>query len=133
MPSKQTPGQRDVITLKEYIDTRLCAMDNAVRLAAEKLEVRLEGMNEFRGTINDQSSKFITRQESSLAREAIIQAHKADIMHIETEIEQLKLWRAELGGKASQHSVNVATWFALVAALISVLGLVVSLIELVMR
>lgn len=66
--------QAQGIGLKEYVDnefkmcreiraTRLAAMDKALEMAHDTMETRLTGMNEFRETLRDQASKFITRNE----------------------------------------------------------------------
>jgi hypothetical protein len=51
------------ISLKDYFDTKLCGMERATNLARDSMEKRLESMNEFRQSLKDQSSTFLTRQE----------------------------------------------------------------------
>jgi len=49
--------------LEDLMDARLKAMDEAVKLAKTSMERRLDGMNEFRATLKDQASGFVTRTE----------------------------------------------------------------------
>ena len=96
---------------KEYYEIRFLSMEKAVATAQSALDKRLDGMNEFRSTLKDQSASFITRAE-----------HAA----LEREIQDLRESRAELTGKASQTSV-------LVAYILSALGLLVSVVEIFIR
>lgn len=69
------------VSLKQYIDARLEDRAEAVRVSLEaqlkavdkaeqQLRERLAGMNEFRDTLRDQASKFITRDESLMLHRA---------------------------------------------------------------
>lgn len=62
------------VCLETYINERFKACqetreklfkgsDRALDLARDSMEKRLEGMNEFRDTLRDQASRFITRNE----------------------------------------------------------------------
>jgi len=66
------------VPLREYLDvrfnaieSRLAGMDTAVKLANNNMEKRLEGMNEFRSSMQDQASKYITRAEAVATTVAI--------------------------------------------------------------
>jgi hypothetical protein len=61
--SKKNNGftYKDGITLKEYFDEKFRAADKALMLYNETMDKRLEGMNEFREALKDQTAKFITR------------------------------------------------------------------------
>lgn len=51
------------ISLKDHFDSLLAARDKAEAEARAGMEKRLDGMNEFRDALKDQSSKFVTRAE----------------------------------------------------------------------
>jgi hypothetical protein len=126
---KSCPG---VIDLRDYVDVKIDAMgatfqtrveavdtatrlaidsvDKATSLAALQLEKRLEGMNEFRNALKDQNATMLSRTEYS-----------SEHRNLSDRISALELSRAELQGKASQMSVNVAT-------ILSGLGLLISLV-----
>ena len=64
----------DTVSLKEFFDTRLALMDKATEvrvasvdksttLALQALDKRLEGMNEFRAQLKEQTANFVTRAE----------------------------------------------------------------------
>jgi hypothetical protein len=54
------------VTLREYLEARLEATEDALHLARAELERRLAGMNEFREQLKDQAAKFVTREELDL-------------------------------------------------------------------
>jgi hypothetical protein len=77
------------VTLKEYIESQIQWLDRHVKSQIEQIDVstvkalaqldkRLEGMNEFRTSLQDaeaarqrEATKFITRPESEMRHEAI--------------------------------------------------------------
>ncbi len=133
---------KDSVSLKEYIEKRLEAIENdiieikawqhrimdketfkvefnslerATQIAAANLEKRLEGMNEFRQQIKDQTGTFVTRVE-----------HGAVIDRFDGDIKSLRESRAMLEGKASQTT-------ALGAVLLSGLGLLLAIVGILLR
>ena len=101
------------ITLKEYFEVRVTALEKATTLAAEQMDKRLEGMNEFRGQLKDQGATFLTRNEYAIAHEKLCD-----------DIKLLREFRAQLEGKASQQAV-------ILAMIISVIGIILSIVSLV--
>jgi hypothetical protein len=53
----------DDIPLKEYFDMRFDMLAKQIDATANGLEKRLEGMNEFREQLNQQTRSFISRME----------------------------------------------------------------------
>ena len=51
------------IFLEKIIDIRFSSIEKATDLARAGIEKRLDSMNEFRETLKDQVSRFITRTE----------------------------------------------------------------------
>lgn len=100
---------RDIVTLKEYLDSRLHAIEKATAIALAATDKRFESVNEFRNTLRDQQAMFATL---------------AEVKNLREDIQSLKESRAELAGKASQQSV-------IVAYILSLLGLVLSALSLV--
>ena len=101
------------VSLKEYTEARLRAVEKATDLAANTLEKRLEGMNEFRQALKSQSSTFVTRTEVDV-----------QIAKIHDDIRTLRESKARLEGKASQLYVTVTL-------VIAILGLMASIISIV--
>lgn len=52
----------DGVSLKEYFELRISDIDKSTKLAAETLEKRLEGMNEFRAQLEKQTGTFLTKE-----------------------------------------------------------------------
>jgi len=96
------------------LDIRLAAVDERTILSASTLEKRMEGMNEFRGQLKDQSGTFITRVEWTSYKE-----------RLDADIRDLREDRALAAGKASQQSVNVASLIAVGSLLLGVIGIVI--------
>jgi len=66
------------ISLREYIDMRFDNIEKNTKVALESMNERLNVMNEFRGTINDQSKAFALRSET----ERRLEKHDADIREL---------------------------------------------------
>ena len=120
------------VTLKEYFESRLTALEDmvkrrfesqerAVSTALAANEKRLDGMNEFRNTLNDQSKTFVTKAEF-IGLEALI---NAKLGAIEKAVQAIQISDATLAGKASQNAV-------LGAYGVAVIGIVLGIIKLFM-
>ena len=105
----------DSITLREYFDIRLTALERGIEQARQSMEKRLDGMNEFRNALKDQSSKSPSRIEVETKIDAL-----------EKEIKTLNSFMDTVSGKASQSSVTTAQ-------IIGYVSLGVALISLTLR
>ena len=113
MPSDQMQTERqEYISFKEYVDIRLAALDKATEVAYQSMQSRLAGMNEFRETLREQASKFVTRTELEI-----------QLDRIESDIRALRESRATLEGKASAQSVYVAYAISLIGIIMGLIGL----------
>jgi hypothetical protein len=106
------------VSFKDYIDTRIDAIDKATSAAYESMQQRLAGMNEFRESLKDQNNKYMSRDEVY-----------AKLQLIENDIRILRESRAELAGKASQKSVTIAFIFSGLGILIALMTLVIELLR----
>lgn len=116
----------------------LDAQNKATEVAYQTMDKRLQSMNEFRETLRDQASKFTTREEQGLIVSRIEQDIKnlqvtrsemvtqttylATLKDIQKQVEDLKLSRANLEGKATQESVNAVSGkaqFGIILAVVS--------------
>ena len=118
-----------IISLKEYFDSKLKDLEDkiclvmkgqetALNIARESMEKRLDGMNEFRGTLKDQASTFLPSKEYD-AKHALIQ----------TQVDDLRLSKATLEGKARMSSVYIAWGIGMISLLIAAIGLIHSFIK----
>jgi hypothetical protein len=105
---RETFNSDDGITMKEYFNQRIDdledklvlrfdSIDKALNLATGQMDKRLEGMNEFRDQLKDQAQHFLTREVYETACKVT-----------QTQIDDLRLSKATIEGKASQASVYIA-------------------------
>lgn len=99
--------------LRGIFEARIDSIEKATKLAADTMDKRLDGMNEFRDTLRDQASKFSTRAEIDLFKAGV-----------EDDIRILRESKANLEGKASQNSVNLALAFSICGLLIGIFGII---------
>ena len=109
----------DLISLREYFDLKLKAQEDkvdliidgqklALNLASSSMEKRLESMNEFRAQLTMQATTFLTKE-----------AYDTKHQMLQNQVDELRLSRATIEGKADQNYVNKVM-------LISVLGLLIT-------
>lgn len=103
--------------LKIMIKLKTESIERATDLAKKEVDLRLEGMNEFRDTLKDQASRFITRDEYN----ALLEKYGG-------EIKSLRDSRSSAEGKDTQKSTIVGWNLQLGTLIFSMLALVVALI-----
>jgi len=128
---KNSFNMADAVSLKEYFESRLNGVEKAIELANDSLCKRLEGMNEFREALKDQTGKMATREEikhqiavadnriDSIRRELVDKAK-----NLEDKVDSLSYFKASLEGKASQTQANVVMFLSIVGLIISIISLV---------
>lgn len=99
----------------DSVTVRLDSLDKATRLAAEQMEKRLEGMNEFREQLRYQATTFLSRTEFITLHDRVMD-----------DVRSLRESRSELSGKASTSSMFVVLG-------VSVLALTVAIVDAVLR
>jgi hypothetical protein len=104
----------NMISIKEYFDAKLDALEKSICLSRDTLNARLENMNEFRESLKDQTASFFTRKEHDFYAEKI-----------ESQLKSLELSRAILEGKASQKTMNVTLMLSIISIIIGVIALIV--------
>jgi chromosome segregation ATPase len=118
--SVKDSGKQDLESVKE-----------STKLAKESMEKRLDGMNEFRQTLKDQTSIFVTLSD----HQALEQKLDIEVTNIRREftdkltkiddcIDSLNTSRAKMEGKASQNAVILST-------LVSVAGLALAIVAII--
>jgi hypothetical protein len=110
-PDNPIMHSSDGVSIRDYVDLRFVEAQRGIDKAEATMSARLATMNEFRDQLKDQAGKFITRDElTSLMNQ------------IDGDIKALQKITDRAEGKASQNSV-------LFAALVSVVGLILGLIN----
>lgn len=140
-------GEREDVKLRDHltelvegldkrIDQRLIAMERVNEIRFEALEKMLNyitdandkahtSMNEFRGVIGDQAKSFITRTDYETLRNSF----DKDMDLTRKDIEDLKLSRAELAGKANQSQLTTTFIISLLGVLIGIIGIILKFIK----
>jgi hypothetical protein len=135
--------QKDGVSLRDYVDSRLAAIEKATTVAYDSMNKRLETMNEFRQSMQDMRGETVTRSEFSQMRERLTlyascaevdslrdrveqmrQVRESQIKALEDEIQSLSEFRAELRGKASQQSVLIALGVSAVGVFLSIISII---------
>lgn len=57
--------------LEKRLEERAEAQDRAISKAEKQMEKRLDALNELRGVVSDQASKFLTKETYAAAHEAL--------------------------------------------------------------
>lgn len=106
------------VSWRDYVDLRFLENQRAIDKAERTMNSRLESMNEFRDTLKDQASKFITREETLLIIKPILDSVKT-----------LENSKATLDGKASQSAVNFSSAISVIGMLIAIMSLIINLVR----
>ena len=110
------------ITLKEYVDVQFKHVEIARQQAYASMDKRLDSMNEFRDTLRDQATKFVTQSEID-----------AKLLALDADIRYLREAKSLLEGKASQKDLDTVRWFSIVAVIGTLIGITMSIIDLVIH
>ena len=113
----------DMVSLRDYFDmrienldrtfdSRIQALDRATTIASVAMEKRLEGMNEFRAQLKDQTAQFVTRNEYQLSNEKT-----------SADLKALQGFQITQEAKASQNSVLYIGVMSLIGLCISIFGI----------
>ena len=100
----------------ESTDLKIQSLKEATELARTTLNIRLDAMNEFRGTLKDQSSLMFTRSEHELYKDKV-----------DTWMREFAEWKAKQEGKADQSAVNTALLLAIIGTSIGIISLLLGL------
>jgi len=99
------------ISLKEYFEQRFDTLEKDMNKASAQMDKRLEGMNEFRSALKDQSGKFLTKDEFNIQH-----------LRVQDDIRILRESKATLEGKASQTSVFISYAIALISFVVAIIS-----------
>ena len=119
MPEPSLSASRpNGVSWREYVDMRLEAMDKALGLSREVLDVRLEGMNRFREQLTKQSETFLTRSEYDAKHSLLME-----------RIRQIELESAKISGKADQGAVYSARLIAVIGIIMGIVSIVLTVLH----
>lgn len=106
---------KEKITLREFIELKFDLLDTALKLQAKEYERRLE-------ELNHEAARLKSSQSISVSREFFDAKHE----DIQKQVDELKLSRAILQGKADQKSVIIVGLLGGISVLISLITLLLT-------
>ena len=98
--------------LRQEMELRAKAAEDAIAVATKTMDARLEGMNEFREQLNRQTHTFYTRTEADLRHEHF--ACKID--DLSKRVNAAELLKAEITGKVTTLAVVVTLYTTVLVA-----------------
>ena len=126
MTPTQSPTNREFVTLKEHLESRIASVEKSITVANIAMQERLAGMNEFRETLRHQASTFITRDESEAKRAAIISHVNVRLDAMCEQLRTLEKYQSQMEGKASQSQLNLNLLLTVIALLLSIVGTIIA-------
>jgi len=124
--------ENSLTALKEYFETKIQAVEKAIEVAYIALNKRLDNMNEFRSSLEDQTEGFVRREELEAKLNGMIaqienleKDNRIDLGELRSQIKSLEISKATLEGKASQSQTNFALIMSLVGLALAIIGMFV--------
>lgn len=117
--------EQRIAHLEELFTTKFDAAEAAKVTALDSMEKRLDAMNEIREQLKVQKDTFTTRIEFS----AMTSKRDMQLELLTEAINDLKLSRAELDGKAGQSSMNFTMAMAFLSFVVALFGIVLRFIK----
>jgi hypothetical protein len=109
-----------------YVDTRFSAVNEAVKLANEAMQVRLEHLNNSQQVIQRMGDKYPNKSDL----ENLATRYELQVKAYDEDIRYLRESKAEIAGKASAESVNVVRETVARNQMLVMVGLTISFISL---
>ena len=117
-PRTNAQNQKDIVSLRDYMESRLESIRATMEATDKTLELRLQAMNEFREQIRDERNSYMPRVE-----------HEHIHTLIQEDIRMLREAKATADGKASMGAVYLSYLLGLSGIIFGVINLVISLVE----
>jgi len=111
--------------LKAYVDMRFTALIESITDTRRAMEYRLEGMNEFRDSLRDQTIQYVPKTECAVQ----VRQLREEGQRLSESLRSLELTRAAVAGKASRTEVLISWIISACGLLVSIAAIVVSLIS----
>ena len=112
--------------IKEYVNTRFTAIDEAVKLANDAMQIRLEHLNNAQQTIQRMGDKYPIKSDL----DNLSQRYELQVKAYDEDIRYLRESKAEIAGKASAESVNVVRETVARNQMLVMVGLTISFLSL---
>ena len=112
--------------IKEYVDTRFSASDEAVHLANAALQIRLDSLNHLYQQIQRMGDLYPNKSDL----ENLSQRYELQVKAYDTDIRYLRESKADIAGKASSESLAKVQENVSRSQTLVIIGLSLSLISL---
>lgn len=83
---RSAPANEKIEFLERLFEEKIKARDRALTVAMAAMDVRLDGMNEFRNTLRDQATMLVTRDEYLTAHAAVVRNIEAMRIDLSTSV-----------------------------------------------
>ncbi len=113
---------------KDSVAAALVSADRAVTKAEGAAKERLDSMNEFRGTLSDQATTFITRNEAEQRLTSTAEKMETMMVSISERVSKLENFQSESLGISHQNSSYKAQNMWMIGIVVAILLAVGSLI-----
>jgi hypothetical protein len=112
-------GMRDVIfakieALQCYLDAVVDALKEATTVAKDSMEHRLDNMNGFRDSLRDQATRMVFKEQ-----------YDSDMKQLRRELDEVKKYGHVDEGREQQRTSDSSIIFAIIAVVISVIGIII--------
>ena len=115
-------GKKQTVSLQEHNAALREADQCMTETLARVMEKRLDGMNEFRGSLEDQARRMITRPEHDALIVQIGQRFDTLTARMNEEFASLNEYKAQSQGGASSHQVSTVQNIAIAGIAVSIIG-----------
>ena len=121
-----------IVSLRDYIESRLDSQEKAVGVAKELMEARMtiaDKSLEYRlHNLNKLRDDVITKTEYLASHNTLTVEFHAEAACLRSEISALKEWKAEMKGKASMTSVYIAYGVSAISLVLAITQLIYEII-----
>jgi hypothetical protein len=111
---------------RQYFESSIAAVKEATTIAAISMEKRLDGMNEFRAALKDQSGRMATTSDVDLKILRLEESVSVRLKAIEERQRALLSFKDQMAGRASAGAVYLS--YAIAG-----LGLTLAIIDFIMK
>lgn len=114
-----------LLAQKTAVDAAFTASEKAIVKAEDAQKDYNQRSNEFRGQLEDQANRLISKSESSILFGSV----EAKMESQQKQIDELLQNKAKLEGKANQSSVLIALLISTISIIIGVIGIISQFIK----
>jgi len=131
LTAQQTAMQTAFTAQKLSVDAALAAADRAVNKAEVASEKRFEGVNEFRGTLQDQQRTLMPRAEAEFADRVLAEKMDAMMKSMTEKIETMSTSLTMMAAQKIGSTDTISRFIAVGSLCIGFVGVAASIITII--